>query len=433
MLSNACLFCNFVFGLCSHLVFRLLGNGYQLNRRYLLEVMPSSDACKSAHEPSSAPLHLLQLPVEIRSSIYDFYFSSLEFQLLSKRNANPSKRSIPLQCRCNHKAEPLAVLGVSRKVRDEALLHFGKSHVVITALFPGWHQASRDTLEIPPVHAERILCLELRFLDSNFSILQALPNLKKAFVYPPGELRCRRWSNDPLNGSSCWSREEIDGGRGWKEMKNELASSMKLMHDLVDAAPSPMAFDVHFSVGFKFLIKPLHWSHSGRLLSTRGNFYSVVRTVLYAKSTHLTMSSTAQQSVISTVGSECRETRSRSCRWSQFKTEHYGGRFTEQACPPLYITTRTCACTPRRSQTAKSVFVPGTPRAITMTRSFLNIVSTLTLSTWGPRPPSFEQTLETRANALAPTDIGGLNLHLGTPILSPTSHIPRHVSFQSLA
>jgi hypothetical protein len=63
-------------------------------------------------------------------------------------------------------------------------------------------------------------------------------------------------------------------------MKNELDSCLKLMHDLVDAVPTHMVFDVHFSVGFKFLIKPLHWSDSGRLLSTRDNYYSVVWTLL---------------------------------------------------------------------------------------------------------------------------------------------------------
>ncbi len=229
-------------------------------------------------EVKSTPSRLLQLPVEIRGTIFELYFSSLEFHLLSKRNTNPSRKSIPLQCRSNQLPGSLALLAASRQVRSEALPHLGKAQFVITALFPGWHQASRHILGIPSVHAQCIRYLELRFLDSNFSVLQALPNLKEIFIYPPGELRCRRWDDDHLNGSSCWSREEIDGGRAWDEMKTELASSMKLMHDLVDPSLYHLRFEIHFSVGFKFLIQPLHWSHSGRLLSTRDNFYSVVRT-----------------------------------------------------------------------------------------------------------------------------------------------------------
>lgn len=225
----------------------------------------------------ACPSLLLQLPLEIRSTILELYFSNLEFQLLSKRTTNASKKSISLQCRSNQPGyNPLSLLGVSRQIRDQALPHLGRSQFTITALFPGWHQANRDTLGVSIVHAERIQYLELRFLDSNFSVLQALPNLKKVFINPPGELRCRRWSSDDLRASSCWSQEEVDGGQAWDEMKNELADSMKLMHKLVDASPGHMKFEVIFSVGFKFLIKPLHWSDSGRLLSTRGNFYSVV-------------------------------------------------------------------------------------------------------------------------------------------------------------
>jgi hypothetical protein len=220
---------------------------------------------------------LLQLPLEIRNIIYNRYFVSLEFQLLSKRNTNPSKKSIPLQCRSNvREGRPLSVLEVSRQIREEALPHLDHSHFVITALFPGWHQASRDTLGIPPNHALRIRQIELRFLDSNFSLLQTVPNLERVFICPPGELRCQRRDENPANTSSCWLREEIGDERGQREMKNELATSMKPMYDLLVAAPCYMEFDVHFSVGFKFLIKPLHRSHSGRLLSTRGNFYSVV-------------------------------------------------------------------------------------------------------------------------------------------------------------
>ena len=228
---------------------------------------------------SDYPSQLLQLPVEVRSNILDLYFSSLEFQLLSKRTTNASKKSIPLQCRSNQPAcNSLSILGVSRQIRGEALPHLGRAQFTITALFPGWHQADRDKLGISSVHAARIHCLELRFLDSNFSVLQAVPNLRKVFINPPGELRCRRWStsNDDLSASSCWTREEVDGGQAWDEMKNELATSMQLMHKLVNASSSHIIFEVYFSVGFKFLIKPLHWSDSGRLLSTRSNFYSVV-------------------------------------------------------------------------------------------------------------------------------------------------------------
>ena len=243
-----------------------------------MEMMPPLVNIESpCSGPRDCPSLLLQLPLEIRSTILELHFTNLDFQLLSKRTTNASRKSSPLQCRSNQPAfNPLSLLGVSRQIRHEALPHLGKSNFTVTALFPGWHQANRDTLGISSVHATRIQCLELRFLDSNFSILQALPNLRKVFINPPGELRCRRRSNDDLRASSCWSREEIDGGQAWDEMTTELADSMKLMHKLVDASPSHMEFEVHFSVGFKFLIKPLHWSDSGRLLSTRGNFYSVV-------------------------------------------------------------------------------------------------------------------------------------------------------------
>ena len=196
--------------------------------------MAVSNSSISEHDTRSPPVQLLRLPVEIRNFIFGCYFSSLEFQLVSKRNL--SSKSIPLQCRCNQRdGNPLGLLAVSRQVREEALPHLAKSELVITALFPGWHQANRDTLGISPIHAERIQHLELRFLDSNFSFLQALPKLKEILVNPPGEVRCRRFRYDPLSESTCWSREEINGEPGRTGMEIELASSMKLMHDLVDS------------------------------------------------------------------------------------------------------------------------------------------------------------------------------------------------------
>jgi hypothetical protein len=220
--------------------------------------------------------HLLQLPVEIRSSIYDQYFGSLDFQLLSVRNTNTSGK--PMQCRSTapEYENLLSILSVSQQLREEALPHLSQSRFTITALFPGWHQASRDFLEIPRIHRELIKTLELRFLDSNFSILPSLPNLERVYIVPPGNHRCRGWSDDPASKSGCYTQEEIDGERGRKEMRMELASSLDLMHELIRRSGTDMKFEVHFSVHFKFLIKPLHWSHSGRLLSMKGNFRTVV-------------------------------------------------------------------------------------------------------------------------------------------------------------
>lgn len=66
-------------------------------------------------------------------------------------------------------------------------------------------------------------------------------------------------------------------------MKSEMATSMKLMHDLIRTSRTHMKFEIYFSVGFKFLVKPLRWSHLGRLLSTKGNFHSVVRIFLHSQ------------------------------------------------------------------------------------------------------------------------------------------------------
>ena len=222
--------------------------------------------------------YLSRLPPEIHGAIFETYFAGLEFQLLSKRNLNPSKTSDPLQCRSNvREGNALAILAVCQQLRQQALPYLGRASFIIIALFPGWHQASRDILGLPQVHADQIAEVQLRFLDSNFSLLQALPNLKRIYISPPGQLRCQRKSSAQVHVSnSCWSREEIDGEMGRAEMKSELAASLKMMDDLLDPLVNQV-FDVHFSVAFKFLIEPLNWSHSGRLLSTRGNFYSVVR------------------------------------------------------------------------------------------------------------------------------------------------------------
>jgi hypothetical protein len=220
---------------------------------------------------------LLRLPVEIRSNIYDQYFKSLDFQLLSVRNTSTSAN--PMQCRSTspkHEAL-LSILRVSQQVRHEALPHLSRSWFTITALFPGWHQASRDFLDIPSIHRELVKTLELRFLDSNFSVLPSLPNLERVYIVPPGNHRCRGWSDDPASKSGCYTREEVDGKRGRREMTRELVDSLELMHELIQRSEIDMKFEVHFSVHFKFLIKPLHWSHSGRLLSMKGNFRSVVR------------------------------------------------------------------------------------------------------------------------------------------------------------
>lgn len=206
--------------------------------------------------------------------IYDAYFASLQFHLLSRRNILPGERA-PLSCRPNAKAgTALAILATSKSIRQEALPLLGAARFEISALFSGWRRYDRDVLGIHPMHTEHIHTVHLAFLESNYSLLRWLPKLQRVLIDPPGEVRCHRF-DVPGDSRYLWNDEDIAGDLGLLAMKQAITGNLKLNHSMLKTLSQQMTFDFVLNVGFKFLVKDMSWSH-GRQTSTRAHFRSTV-------------------------------------------------------------------------------------------------------------------------------------------------------------
>ena len=216
----------------------------------------------------------MDLPVEVRSLFYNAYFSSVQLRLFSRRDVPKKAIPIPLRCRSNVKnGNSLAILAVSKTVREEALSLLCKMSIEIDVMVSTWPRTDKDVFGIFPIHALRIHTISLAFLDSNYSLLSPLLGLKHVVITPAGEFSCRRPSTG--DGSGLWKESEIRGSLGLEAMQTELFDHVKLMKRLLEVSQKRMAFDVSYEVGFKFLIDDILWSH-GRPNPKRGNYWSMV-------------------------------------------------------------------------------------------------------------------------------------------------------------
>ena len=217
----------------------------------------------------------MSLPVEVRTLFYDAYFMSVHLHLFSTRGRAAKAFGTPLQCRSNVRGgNTLALLAVSKTVREEALSSLGNMDIEISVMVSNWRQFNRkDVVGIHPIHAIQIHTIRLAFLDSNYSLLQGLPSLKQVLIAPSGEFTCRRPSTG--DGSRLWKESEIGGSFALEAMQAQLFDDIQLMQGLLETSPNDMALDISYDVGFKFQIEDITWSH-GRPNPKRNNFESVV-------------------------------------------------------------------------------------------------------------------------------------------------------------
>lgn len=217
----------------------------------------------------------MNLPAEVRTLFYDAYFTSVHLHLFSTRGGAAKAVGTPLQCRSNVRGgNTLALLAVSKTVREETLSSLGNMDIEISVMVSSWRQFNRkDVVGIHPIHAMQIHTIRLAFLDSNYSLLQGLPSLKQVLIAPSGEFTCRRPSTG--DGSRLWRESEIGGSLAIETMQAQLFDDIQLMQGLLETSHNNMAFDISYDVGFKFQIEDITWSH-GRPNPRRNNFESVV-------------------------------------------------------------------------------------------------------------------------------------------------------------